>query len=110
MAATLIVLFNLKQGKSPEAYERWAVTTDIKTVKGLGSVGDFKLYKAQGLLMSEDPSPYQYVEMIHVDDMDAFGQDIATDTMKKVAAEFQDFADSPMFILTHDVEAALGNA
>ena len=110
MAATLIVLFNLKQGKSPEDYERWAVTTDIKTVKALGSVTDFKLYKADGLLMSDEPSPYQYAELIQVADMDAFGADVGTDTMKRVAAEFQAFADSPMFLLTHDVEARLGGA
>jgi hypothetical protein len=110
MPATLIVLFNLRQGKSPEDYERWAVTTDIKTVKALGSVGDFKLYKADGLLMSDEPSPYQYAELIHVSDIDAFGADVSSDTMKRVAAEFQEFADSPLFILTHDVEARLGGA
>lgn len=107
MAATLIVLFNLKQGKSPEDYERWAVTTDIKTVRGLGSVDDFKLYKADGLLMSDDAPPYQYAELIEVADMDAFGADVASETMKKVAEEFQEFADSPIFMLTHDVEARL---
>ena len=110
MAATLIVLFNLKQGKSPEDYERWAVTTDIETVKALGSVDDFKLYKADGLLMSDEPSPYQYAELIHVNDMDAFGGEVSTDTMKRVAAEFQEFADGPLFLLTHDVEARLGRA
>lgn len=110
MPATLIVLFNLKQGKSPEDYERWAVTTDIKTVKALSSVGDFKLYKADGLLMSDDAPPYQYAELIQVHDMEAFGADVSSDTMKRVAAEFQDFADSPVFMLTHDVEARLASA
>ena len=110
MSATLIVLFNLKPGKSPEDYERWAVTTDIKTVKALGSVDDFKLFKADGLLMSDDAPPYRYAELIHVNDMDAFGGDVASDTMKRVAAEFKEFADNPVFMLTHDVEARLGRA
>ena len=110
MAATLIVLFNLKQGKSPEAYERWAVTTDLKTVRALGSVSDFKLYKTDGLLGSDDAPPYAYAELIHVDDMDAFGADIGSETMKKVAREFQEFAESPVFMLTHDVEARVGGA
>ena len=110
MAATLIVLFNLKQGKSPEDYERWAVTTDLKTVRGLGSVSDFRLYKADGVLGSDDAPPYQYAELIAVDDMDAFGADIGSETMKRVAGEFQAFADAPVFMLTHDVEAALGRA
>jgi len=97
---SLVVLFNLKDQASKEAYEKWAQTTDVPTVKGLGSIDDFKVYRTLGMLGSEEPSPYQYCEIIEVNDMDAFGKDISTERMKAVAAEFQDFADAPMFLLS----------
>ena len=98
--ASLVVLFNLKDEASVEAYEKWAQTTDVPTVKGLGSIDDFRVYRLGNLMGTEDPSPYQYCEIIHVNDMDRFGQEVATETMQKVAAEFQEFADGPMFIMS----------
>jgi hypothetical protein len=82
----IIVLLNLKPGKSVADYERWAETTDLPTVNGLKSVSNFE-------------APYQYVEIIDVADMDLFGEETSTEAMGKVAAEFQDWAD-PVFIMT----------
>jgi hypothetical protein len=98
-ATTLIVLFNLKPGVSVERYEAWARATDLPIVRNLKSVGGFDVYKASGLL-SGAPSPYAYVEMIRVNDMGAFREEVATETMRKVAAEFRELADDPKFIVT----------
>ena len=102
---TLIVLFNLKADVDPADYERWAATTDLPTVRGLDSCAGFDVYRASGLLGSDVPAPYQYIEVIAVDDMQRFGEEIATDTMRQVASEFQSFADAPMFILTERLDA-----
>ena len=104
MATTLVVLFNLKKDVDAAIYEDWARNTDLKTVRTLNSVDRFEVYRASGLLMSEDPSPYAYVEIIDVNDMEVFGGEVSTETMQKVAAEFQGFADNPMFILTNSIE------
>lgn len=101
----IIVLFNLKPGKSSADYEHWARTTDLATVKGLKSIADFKVYEATGLLGSEAKAPYQYVEIIDVADMAVFGEEVASETMQRVAAEFQAWAD-PIFITTRDIESA----
>ena len=101
--STLIVLFNLKSDADVAAYENWAKTTDLPTAGGLPSVDSFELFKTQGLLMSEDVPPYQYVEIIKVNDMEQFGKDVSTETMQKVAAEFQGFADNPLFMLTEQL-------
>lgn len=102
--STIIVLFNLKPGTDAGAYEDWARTTDIATVRSLASIGGFEVYKAAGLLGSDAASPYSYIEIIDVKDMDQFGADISTDTMKAVAEQFQGFADNPLFILTNSIE------
>ncbi len=99
----LVVLFNLKSGVTADDYERWAKTTDIPTVNGLESVDGFSVHRAAGLLIGDGAAPYQYVEVIDVNDMDRFGAEVSSETMQKVAAEFQAFADDPVFILTEDL-------
>jgi len=97
---SLVVLFNLKDESAKNAYEEWAKNTDVPTVKGLVSIDDFRVYRLNGLMGSEEKPPYQYCEVIDVNDMDKFGEEVATETMKRVAGEFQEFADAPMFIMS----------
>jgi hypothetical protein len=48
----LIVLFNLKSEADQAAYELWAQTTDVPTVKNLNSVNDFKVFRMENILYS----------------------------------------------------------
>ena len=100
MTTKIVALFNLKDGVSVADYEAWALGTDIPTVNGLKSVDDFSVFKTVGLLGSEDKPPYAYIEIIDVNDMDGFGAEVGTETMQKVAGEFQAMADDLFFILT----------
>jgi hypothetical protein len=105
MAMTrIIVLFNLKAGVEPGTYEEWAKRVDLPIFNRLGSIQSFEVFKSTALLGSTAPPPYHYVEIIDVKDMEAFGQDVATSAMKRVAAEFATFADAT-FIMTEPVPA-----
>lgn len=97
---TIVVLFNLQAGVDESVYQQWATETDIPTAGGLASVDSFEVLKAEGILMSEATPPYQYIEILKINDMDKFGQEVASETMQKVACEFQKFADNPTFIMT----------
>lgn len=97
---TIICLFNLKPGADRGTYERWARDQDLPTVNGLGSVDRFEVLRSVGLLGSEGRPPYDYVEVIRVKDMDEFFADVGTPAVQKGAAEFQSFADNPVFIVT----------
>lgn len=103
--ATIIVLFNLKSGVSKSDYEAWAKGTDLKIVRQLKSIDRFDVFESLGLLGSDDKPPYEYVELLEVNDMDVFAKDTSTETMGAVAAEFQGLADNPLFILTKNIEA-----
>ena len=96
----IVVLFNLREGVDVDAYEHWALTTDLPTVRGLESTAGFDVLRCTGLLGSDDAPPYAYVELIDVSDTALFGTEVATDRMQKIAEEFQSFADSPLFITT----------
>jgi hypothetical protein len=96
----IIVLFNLKPGVDAAEYEDWARSTDIPGVRALGSCSDFQVYRATGLFGSEEKPAYAYIETIDINGMDAFLSDVSSDAVQKVAAEFQRFADNPLFITT----------
>lgn len=104
MPATLVVLFNLKSGVSKADYEHWAKNTDLKIVRALKSVDRFDVYETHSLLGSDAKPPYQYVEVIEVNDMDVFGGEVSTEAMGAVAKEFQALADNPTFMLTGSIE------
>ena len=99
----IIVLFNLKEGVDPAAYEAWARGSDIPSVNALGSVASFTVHKATGLFGSEAAAPYEYIEIIDITGMDSFVADITTETFQALAAPFQEFADNPQFILTENL-------
>jgi hypothetical protein len=97
---TVIVLFNLKPGVDVAQYEAWARDSDLPVVNGLPSVEKFEVLKSAGLLIGEGPAPYEYVEIIRIPDMAAFGADLSNPAAQAGAAQFQQFADNPLFILT----------
>lgn len=100
-ARTIIVLFNLRRGVKAAAYEKWVQKTDVPIAGGLKSVKDFSVFRAEGIFGSKAKPPYRYFEVLHVTGLDAFVGDIGKEPrMAKVAAEFQKFADKPLFIVT----------
>jgi hypothetical protein len=97
---TVVVLFNLKPGASREDYERWARERDLPTVNALASVERFEVLKSAGLLIGDGKPAYEYIELIRIKDMEAFGRDVSSPAIQQGAAAFGQFADNPMFILT----------
>ena len=95
----IVVLFNLKPGVDAGVYDEWAQRVDLPVVNQLTSIERFEIFKSTSLLGSSMPPPYQYIEIVEVRDMDAFGRDIASQQMQRVAAEFAVFADAT-FIVT----------
>lgn len=100
----LVVFFNLRDGVDPSDYEAWAKSTDLPIVRGLDSVKSFSVYRVSGLLGSDEPPPYEYVEVISVGDMSGFSEEVASETMQKVASEFQKYADGPLFLTTESID------
>lgn len=99
----VVVLFNLREGVDPDAYEAWASATDLPSVRRLPSVAGFRVHALTGLLFGEGAVPYQYVQVLDVADIEGLGQDVSAPAAQAVAAAFQTFADKPMFLTTREV-------
>ncbi len=100
---TVLVLFNLKANASVTDFEHWAKSKDIPTVKSLGSINDFRVLKLGMILGSDKPAPYQYAELIEINNMEAFFADLGSEAVQAGAKQFNEFADSPLFILADDI-------
>ena len=66
----------------------------------LAPLKKFEVYKTTGLLFSEDKAPYEYFEIIDILDMDQFGSEAGSETMQKIAAEFQSMVQDLVFMTT----------
>lgn len=102
--ATIIVLFNLKEGVQKSDYEDWAKNTDLKIVRGLKSINSFDVFQSQSVLGSDMKPPYEYVEVLEVNNMGVFGEETSSVEMASVAAQFQELADNPIFMMTKNIE------
>ncbi len=100
----IFAVFNLKDGVSPADYEAWAKATDLPTVNALKSIESFRVFRSTGLLGSDAPPPYQYIEVLDIADMEQFGADVATAAMQEVAAAFQGMVEVT-FITTEELAA-----
>ena len=99
----IIALFNLKAGITIESYEKWARETDIPGVRALKSVSGYHVQRATGILGSDAPSPYAYIEIIEISDMALFGAEAAGPTVQALAADMRNYADDPIFITSEDL-------
>lgn len=102
---TLLVLFNLKADADSDAYEQWAVSTDLPTVRSLRHCQGFDLYKSQFLLGTDAAPPYQYAELIQIDDLPEFRKETSSETMQQVAAQFRSFANNPVFMVMDSISS-----
>ncbi len=90
---TMIVLVNLKEGVSPEDYERWVVDSYAPAASGLPSVEDWRNHRVGGLLGSDADPPYRYVVTLEVRDLEQLGRDMAGEKMQRLISELHGLAE-----------------
>jgi hypothetical protein len=90
---TMIVLVNLKEGVSPEDYERWVLRSYAPAVRELPSVGDWRNHRVNGLLGSDAVPPYRYVVTTEFSDLEHLGEDVGGEEMQELLAELHEYAE-----------------
>ena len=88
----MIVLVNLKDGVSPDDYERWVQETYSPAVKALPSIRDWRAYRVGGLLASDDLPPYRYVVTVDIGNLAQLGRDMEDEEMRGLLSELHRFA------------------
>jgi len=91
--AAIIVLVNLKDGVSPENYERWILESYAPAVRNLPSVEDWRDYRASRLFGSDAAPPYRYVVTLEVRDLEQLGRDMEGEEMQRLFSELHELAE-----------------
>jgi hypothetical protein len=94
----MFVLVNLKEGVSPEDYERWILESYAPVVTDLPSVEDWRDYRASGLLGSDADPPYRYVVTLEVSDLEQLGRDMHGEEMQRLFSELHGLAEITQII------------
>ena len=90
---TMVVLVNLKDGVSPEAYERWVLDSYLPVVSELPSVGEWRNHRITGLLGSDAPLPYRYVVTLEIRNPEQIGRDMTSERMQGLLSDLHTLAD-----------------
>ncbi len=100
----LLLRYTLKDGVSPEEFEKWVKETDQPKMRSLRRVKSFNTYRMTGLLMGEGEPAQQYAELFEIDDLDGFAsEDMPGDLVQSVMGEFMGMVDNPEFSICEEV-------
>ncbi|PKP81100.1 MAG: REDY-like protein HapK [Alphaproteobacteria bacterium HGW-Alphaproteobacteria-18] len=101
----MFLLYTLKEGVTPEAFEQWVTETDYPAMRALERVQSFRTYRAERLLMGEGAPGVAYIEAFAIPDLDGFiAEDMGGDTVQSIMGEFMGFAEAPQFIIVSEVK------
>jgi len=90
---TIVVLVKLKEGVSPEDYERWVQESYVPAVRKLPSVSDWRNHRVGGVLGSDEGPPYDYVVTLQVEDLARLGEEMAGTRTRALLEELHGYAE-----------------
>jgi REDY-like protein HapK len=97
---TMVVLVTLRDGVSREEYEGWVSETYRPAVVALPSVGEWRGYRADRLLASDEVPPYDYVVTLEVTDPERLGADMASEEMQALLARVHELVEVVQILST----------
>lgn len=98
--SAVIISYKLKPGVAPADFEHWVRTVDQPTLRGISRVRAFDTFRIERPLMGEGEPSMHYVELFHIPDLAGFmAEDMASETMQEVMAQFAGFAEAPEFLV-----------
>lgn len=101
----LFILYTLKEGVSPQAFEDWVVKTDQPALRSLARVQSFRTYRAERLLMGDGAPGISYIEAFAIPDLEGFtSEDMAGETVQSVMGGFMGLVEAPQFIVVSEVK------
>jgi hypothetical protein len=84
---------NLKEGVSPEDYERWILESYAPAARSLPSGEVWRDYRVNGPLGSEAAPPYRYVVTVELHDPRQLERDMGSEEMQRLVSELHLLTD-----------------
>ena len=100
----MLVLFNLKPGRTDEDFQRWMRENDFPVVSKLDSIDEYNLCRTVTMLGADGRPPYTHMEIIRVNDFAQLEKDAQLPAVQEVGgAMVADWAEDPVFLLVEQV-------
>ena len=90
---TVFFLTKLKRGVKPAQYEKWIREYDYPVSRRLKTILDYKVHRIIGSL-SKQKSPYDYLEVIQVSEIEKYKKTLGTAEMKELLQQWRKFIAS----------------
>jgi hypothetical protein len=72
MAQRVFVFNRLHEGADPDEYVAWIRRVDYPVARAQGAITSYTVTRIDGTLSGEGESPYDYVEVIEITDLEAY--------------------------------------
>ena len=72
MAQRVFFLNRLHEGADPEEYEAWIRRVDYPVARAQGAITSYTVTRIDGTLRGEGESPYDYLEVLEITDLDEY--------------------------------------
>ena len=72
MAQRVFFLNRLREGAEPAEYEAWIRRVDYPVARAQGAITSYTVTRIEGMLSGEGDSPYDYLEVIEVTDLESY--------------------------------------
>jgi REDY-like protein HapK len=72
MAQRVFFLSKLREGVDRDEYEDWIRRVDYPVARAQGAIASYTVTRIEGTLSGEGESPYDYLEVIEITDLEAY--------------------------------------
>jgi hypothetical protein len=97
MVQRVFFLNRLRDGADPDEYEAWIRRVDYPVARAQGAIASYTVTRIEGTLSGEGDSPYDYLEVIDITDLEAYRALGALPEFQQLLQEWSQFvADAVM--------------
>jgi REDY-like protein HapK len=103
--ANLILLYKLKDGIDRATFEKWVLTTDYPTMRGLKRVASYANHRVVSSLMGGVAPSVDYIEIFDIPDLAGFmKEDMGSAVVQGIMGQFMGFAATPEFLIVDEMK------
>ena len=104
MAYRVFFLNRLHEGTDPDEYEGWIRRVDYPVARAQGAITSYTVTRIEGALSGERVSPYDYLEVIEITDLEEYRALGALPEFERLLAEWSQYVSEAVMIHGEVVE------
>lgn len=91
MSTRICFMYRLREGVDRAAYERWVREVDVPFATARRTLLRYECVHIDGQIGSDSPSPYDYIELLEVTDVDDDQAGVTGPDAERIANEWLEF-------------------